>query len=338
MRRLRPARACRHRRQLRRRARAARRPSVAPAQAVPSRVASPIARVDEGPQGRGAADAGASPSCRRRTRRWSFVAGPGGRRDAPARPGRDASARRAGAAGRALRRRGRDRTTPPVGYRETIRDTVNVRGRHKKQSGGHGQFGDVVHRVAPLPRGEGFAFDETVHGGAVPRQYFSSVEEGVRDALERGPARLPGRRRGGDADRRLLSHGRFLRHGVPRGGASRDGGGAGRRRGPVLLEPILAVEIAIPPSERCRRPRRSSRRGAARSSAIDARPGWDGWDVLKRADPGSGNGRPDRRAALGDGGRRHLHRRSSTIWPKSSASRRTPSSPSRAAARAAPAH
>src|SRR5579863_5029862 len=80
---------------------------------------------------------------------------------------------------------------PSVAYRETIRDAVSVRGRHKKQSGGHGQFGDVAVDVAPRARGEGFAFAETVHGGTVPRQYFSSVEAGARDAMTRGPLGFP---------------------------------------------------------------------------------------------------------------------------------------------------
>src|SRR5579863_145202 len=73
-----------------------------------------------------------------------------------------------------------DARKPTIAYRETIRDAVSARGRHKKQSGGHGQFGDVAIEVRPRARGEGFAFEEKVHGGAVPRQYFASVEAGSR--------------------------------------------------------------------------------------------------------------------------------------------------------------
>ena len=64
---------------------------------------------------------------------------------------------------------------PSVSYCETIREATTIRGRHKKQSGGHGQFGDVVIDIKPRGRSEGFVFDEIVHGRTVPRQYFSSV-------------------------------------------------------------------------------------------------------------------------------------------------------------------
>ena len=74
-----------------------------------------------------------------------------------------------------------------IGYRESIRRPVKQHGRHKKQSGGHGQFGDVVIEVRPLGRGEGFQFEEKIHGGAIPRQYIPAVEQGVKDALEKGP-------------------------------------------------------------------------------------------------------------------------------------------------------
>lgn len=76
---------------------------------------------------------------------------------------------------------------PKVRYRESIRRAVTQRGRHKKQSGGHGQFGDVVIELAPQGRGEGFAFAERLHGGSIPRQYVPAVEQGIRDACQKGP-------------------------------------------------------------------------------------------------------------------------------------------------------
>ena len=77
--------------------------------------------------------------------------------------------------------------SPSIGYRESIRRHVTQKGRHKKQSGGHGQFGDVIIEVRPLARGEGFSFDEKIHGGAIPKQWIPAVEQGVRDAMIKGP-------------------------------------------------------------------------------------------------------------------------------------------------------
>jgi elongation factor G len=74
-----------------------------------------------------------------------------------------------------------------IGYRESIRRPVKQHGRHKKQSGGHGQFGDVIIEVTPLGRGDGFQFEEKIHGGSIPRQYIPAVEQGVKDACEKGP-------------------------------------------------------------------------------------------------------------------------------------------------------
>jgi len=77
--------------------------------------------------------------------------------------------------------------TPAVGYRESIRKPVRQHGRHKKQSGGHGQFGDVIIEIRPLSRGDGFQFEEKIHGGSVPRQWIPAVEDGVREAMRKGP-------------------------------------------------------------------------------------------------------------------------------------------------------
>jgi elongation factor G len=76
---------------------------------------------------------------------------------------------------------------PMVGYRESIRKPVRQHGRHKKQSGGHGQFGDVIIEIRPLSRGDGFVFEEKIHGGSVPKQWIPAVEEGVREAMVKGP-------------------------------------------------------------------------------------------------------------------------------------------------------
>jgi len=79
-------------------------------------------------------------------------------------------------------------TRPPsIAYRESIRKSATQRGRHKKQSGGHGQYGDCVIEVQPLARGELFRFDDKITGGAIPKQYIPAVEAGVRDAMKRGP-------------------------------------------------------------------------------------------------------------------------------------------------------
>ena len=76
---------------------------------------------------------------------------------------------------------------PAVGYRESIRKPVRQHGRHKQQSGGHGQFGDVIIEIRPLSRGEGFVFEEKIHGGSVPKQWIPAVEDGVREAMAKGP-------------------------------------------------------------------------------------------------------------------------------------------------------
>jgi elongation factor G len=80
---------------------------------------------------------------------------------------------------------------PRIAYRESIRKAATQRGRHKKQSGGHGQYGDVTLEVRPLERGAGFRFSDKITGGVVPKQWIPAVEMGVRDALAKGPLGFP---------------------------------------------------------------------------------------------------------------------------------------------------
>jgi len=75
---------------------------------------------------------------------------------------------------------------PQVPYRETVRKKATAQGRHKKQTGGRGQFGDCWIEVEPLPRGEGYQFDDAIFGGSIPRNFIPAVEKGVIEAMERG--------------------------------------------------------------------------------------------------------------------------------------------------------
>src|SRR5712691_2618371 len=78
-------------------------------------------------------------------------------------------------------------TKPKIAYRETFKGKAEGQGKHKKQTGGRGQYGDCWIRIAPLPRGTGFVFDDQVVGGVIPRQYIPAVERGVVEAALRGP-------------------------------------------------------------------------------------------------------------------------------------------------------
>lgn len=173
--------------------------------------------------------------------------------------------------------------TPAIGYQETIRKAITQRGRHKKQSGGHGQFGDVVLDIKPLPRGEGFQFAEKVVGGAVPRNYIPAVEEGVVDAMVRGPLGFP------VIDVAVtLTDGSY--HSVDSSDlAFRTAARAGVSEGlpqcaPVLLEPIHTVEIVCPTEATARiNAILSARRGQILS--FDTRDGWPGWDCVRAMMP-----------------------------------------------------
>lgn len=172
-----------------------------------------------------------------------------------------------------------------VPYKETIRKPVEVRGRHKKQSGGHGQFGDVVISITPCARGAGFAFSETITGGAVPKQYIPSVQHGVEDYLQQGPLGFP------VVDVSVtLKDGSY--HSVDSSDmAFRQAGRLAMSEGmpkcePVLLEPIMAVDVAVPSDATARANAIiSQRRGQI--LGFDARPGWQGWDVVEAHIPES---------------------------------------------------
>jgi len=76
--------------------------------------------------------------------------------------------------------------TPKVPYRETIKKKVRVQGKHKKQSGGHGQYGDCWIEIEPLPRGKGFEFVNKIVGGVIPKTYIPAVEKGIQEARQKG--------------------------------------------------------------------------------------------------------------------------------------------------------
>jgi elongation factor G len=174
---------------------------------------------------------------------------------------------------------------PKVAYCETIKLPASARGRHRKQTGGHGQFGDVMIEIKPLPRGEGFAFQDHITGGVVPRQYIPSVETGVRDALKCGPLGYP------VVDLAVsLTDGSY--HTVDSSDAAFQAAArlalseALPKAKPVLLEPVLSVEITIP-SEALSKATAlvTGRRGQI--LGYDERPGWAGWQVLSATIPES---------------------------------------------------
>ncbi|GAA0774937.1 elongation factor G [Roseibium denhamense] len=167
---------------------------------------------------------------------------------------------------------------PHVPYQETVRAGTKVRGRHKKQSGGHGQFGDVVLEIAPLPRGEGVQFSDRITGGVVPKQYIASVRDGVLEALQQGALGFPVT----DVSVCLVD-GSY--HSVDSSDqAFKMAGIVAIREGlpdckPVLLEPIHKVVIACPSDATAKiNAIVSARRGQI--LGFDARSGWSGWDEV----------------------------------------------------------
>jgi elongation factor G len=174
---------------------------------------------------------------------------------------------------------------PQVNYKETIRKGTKHHARFKRQSGGHGQFADIHVGIAPLPRGQGFKFHDEIVGGAVPRQYIPSVEEGVREYLGRGPLGFP------VVDLAVtLSDGQF--HSVDssdmafKTAARMAMTEAMPNCEPVLLEPIHAVTVTVPTEFTSRvHGLISGRRGQI--LGFDAKEGWPGWDEVSAQLPQS---------------------------------------------------
>lgn len=176
---------------------------------------------------------------------------------------------------------GIDATATPrkIGYQETIRKPIQIRGRHKKQSGGHGQYGDIVVEIKPLPRGQGFVFSDTIVGGSVPKQYIPAVESGIREWLERGPLGFE------VVDFAVnLSDGSY--HDVDSSemafklAARAAMAEATPKCQPLLLEPIMNLEIHAP-SECNARINQIITGHRGQVLGYDNRDGWVGWDAVK---------------------------------------------------------
>ena len=138
-------------------------------------------------------------------------------------------------------------TEPKVPYRETIRKTVEQQGKYKKQSGGHGQYGDVYIRFEPKPEVD-FEFDDEIVGGVVPKQYIPAVEKGLRECITKGV--LAGYPVVGM--RAVLYFGSYhsvdsseLAFKMAASIAYKDGL---PKANPVLLEPIMSISVTIPES------------------------------------------------------------------------------------------
>jgi len=174
---------------------------------------------------------------------------------------------------------------PSVPYQETIKRSISQHGRFKRQTGGHGQFGDVHLDIKPLPRGKGFAFEDKVVGGSVPRQFIPAVEAGAREFMHKGILGFPvvdisvtltdGQYHAVDSSEMAFKQAArvTLTEALP-------------KCDPVLLEPINKVEIDVP-SEYTSKANAliSSRRGQILGFA--PKDGWKGWDTVQAHMPAS---------------------------------------------------
>jgi elongation factor G len=168
---------------------------------------------------------------------------------------------------------------PQVAYKETIRKPADsIRGRYKHQSGGHGQYGDVYLNIQPLPRGEGFQFQEKIVGGVVPKQYIPGVEIGVREFLDRGPLGFPvvdvsvtltnGSYHSVDSSEQAFKQ--AARLAMQEGMAKCE---------PTLLEPVVTVEVSTPNDFTSKVLQLvSGHRGQI--LGYEGLDGWNGWDKV----------------------------------------------------------
>ncbi len=173
--------------------------------------------------------------------------------------------------------------TPRVAYKESIRKGATKHARHRKQSGGHGEYGDVHIEIKPLPRGSGFTFSDTISGGVVPKQYIPAVENGVIEYMQQGPLGFP------VVDISVvLTDGGF--HAVDSSEmAFKKAAQAAMREAlpdcsPVLLEPVHSVSISVPQSYTSKIQRLiTGRRGQI--LGYDAKEGWRAWDEVNALIP-----------------------------------------------------
>jgi elongation factor G len=170
-------------------------------------------------------------------------------------------------------------SAPAIPYRETIRKPIKQHGRYKHQSGGHGAFGDVHIEFKPRVRGEGLKFSDTIVGGVIPKNYIPAVEDGFMEFCKQGPLGF----QVVDVEA-VLYFGSFhtvdssdmafkaaarvaLTEGLP-------------QCNPVLLEPILEVHISVPSDHTSKAQKIITSHRAGQILGYDAKPGWDGWDVV----------------------------------------------------------
>ncbi|MEO1089819.1 MAG: elongation factor G [Pseudomonadota bacterium] len=172
-----------------------------------------------------------------------------------------------------------DSKAPATPYRETIRKPGQAHGRHKKQSGGHGQFGDVKIEIRPLGRGEGFQFESKIVGGSVPKQYVPAVEAGAREFLAKGPLGFPvvdvavtlvdGQFHTVDSSEMAFKAAAALalKEGLPQCGS-------------VLLEPIVTVTVSVP-TEHTSRVLQLVSQKRGQILGFDGKPDWPSWDEVR---------------------------------------------------------